>query len=276
MPETKTVEELKKEAEEKAQKEAEAKAEAEKKAKDEADKKAKEEADLKAKEKAEAEVKKQIDNLVKLGILKKEGGILVEAKFDPTLTPAYKELNTTVVQKISAATERVSQLEKELEKTSNVLKSKEDMEAAEKQRMTEELSKLKSDLTIESQKQKEATVQLLKTQTAVKKGLPFNFLAYVTGETAEAIEASVNKVMGDFALQANKFTKEQLEAAEAAAADKASKETEEKLKPRGKSTQNAAEPGHVFSREEIRRMSSAEFAANRVEILRQQSEGLIK
>jgi len=274
MSQTKTEDELKKEAEEKAQEEAKAKAEAEKKAKDEADAKAKAEAEEKAK--AEAEVKKQLDDLVKRGILKKEGGVLVEAKFDPTLTPAYKELNTTVVQKISAATDRVAQLEKELEKTSNVLKSKEDMEAADKQRMTEELSKLKSDLTIENQKAREAGIQLLKTQTAVKKGLPFNFLAYVTGETAEAIEASVEKVMGDFALQANKFTKEQLQAAEAAAAEKASKETEEKLKPRGKSTQNAAEPGHIFTREEIRRMTSAEFAANRVDILRQQSEGLIK
>ncbi len=267
---TKTAEEIKAEEEKLA---AEAGAKEESKAKGEVEKAKQSVVNVTPEE----ENTKLLGELEKRGVLKKHGGIYVESKFDPNLLPEVKEVTNKVVDKVKAANEKVSELEASLTETKKKLQSKEDMEAAEKKELTEKLAKLDTDLSIERKKFEQATTQLVKTQTAVKKGLPFNFLDYVKGESAEEIEASVDKVMNDFALQKNKFTEEELKAQVEAAADKARKETAEQLKARGKSTENSGvEPGHIYTKAEIAAMSIAEFKTKRSEILDQQKRGLIK
>lgn len=266
--------------EEKAKLEAEQKAEAEAKAKADAEAVKKAEDD-KSKHSTvpviDEDSQKMLTELEKRGVLKNHGGVYVEKKFDPNLLPEVKENTNKLVDTIKASAEKTESLEKELGEVKKRLQSKEEMEASEKKELSDRLSQVESNLTIEKKRSAEASIQLLKTQTAVKLGLPFNFLDYVKGESAEEIETSVKRVMNDFALQKNKFTEEELKAQVEAAAEKARKETADRLKPRGHNTEGAAvDAGHIYTRAEIQAMSMAEFKAKQSEIVRQQEEGLIK
>jgi hypothetical protein len=182
-----------------------------------------------------------------------------------------------MVTKLQETGKQVAELKGKLEETSKKLKSKEDIDADEKRQLTETLESTKTALLLKEKEIKEARITALKSTMAAQKGLPFNYLDYVRGESPEEIESSVNKVMEDFALQRSKIPAAEAKKLADEAAAKARKETEESLKAKGKSTEgNEVKTGYIYSRSEISKMSIDEFQRNKQEIRRQQDEGIIR
>lgn len=219
----------------------------------------------------------EIDPLAVGKKFKKVGEFVVDAAFDPTLSPQYKDLNNQVIaltQKSEA--ERVSMTE-QLDALKLKLTDKKDIEQSEKVQLQDQISSLQVSIDVAKKDAAAANVQLLKIQTASSQGLPYNYVSYVSGETLEEIEISVKKVLDDFKVQTNKFTQAELDAASQTAAEKAKTDTEEALKSHGISTDGAGgDEDHIYTRQEISVMDMTEYAKHRDKIQEQESKGLIK
>lgn len=207
---------------------------------------------------------------------KKIGDFVVDAAYDPTLTPQFKDLNNkflAIQQK--ADVERV-ELTSKLDALTGKLTEKKDLESEDRQKLEKTIADMKTSIALAQKDATAAQVDLLKVQTASALGLPHHFISYVNGETPEAIKESVEKVLTDFNLQKSKFSQEDLDTASAAAANKAKAETEAALKARGQNTEGAGGGDeHVYTRGEVRAMSLADYKANRNKIADQESKGLI-
>lgn len=247
---------------------------------------AREKADaIKAAEEAEKALKKDkekvLEDLVAQGILKKVHGVYVDAKFDVKLTKEFKDLQNKHIQNVNDTKDSISKLETDLADTKKKLMSKEELEKAEKEELQAKVSKISTDLEIEKKNSQNAQVELLKNQLAGAKGLPVTYLKYVHGNTPEELEASITQVMEDYKLAADKITKDEADKMAKSAAEEAviktKKDTEEALRKRGNSTEGAGiEPGHIFSRSEIREMKPEVYKIHRDEIRKQQDSGQIK
>jgi archaellin len=207
---------------------------------------------------------------------KKDGDFVVAANYDPTLSPAYKNLNDQHVALTQAITKEREKTEQTVRQLTEQLSQNKTMAAEEKDQIGTRLNELETSLTLTMKEAEAARVDLLKVQTAASKGLPYSYIKYVKGSTADEIAKSVEEVANDFKLQTHKHTSEELDLAVKAAAELARTETEEALKTRGKNTEGAGQGDHIFTRSEILVMPLDVYKANRTEIERQANEGLIK
>jgi CRISPR/Cas system-associated exonuclease Cas4 (RecB family) len=219
---------------------------------------------------------KNVDPLAIGRRLKKDGDFVVEANYDPTLSPAYKALNDTHVALTQKINSERKATEKSIKELQAQLSENKTMAEGDKEGVAARLQELETNLSISQKDAKAAQVELLKVQTAAAKFLPYAYIKYVSGETSEEIAKSVDEVSTDFKLQTNKISKEDLDAAVATAAEAARIETAESLKTRGKNTEGGGAVDHVYTRAEIMVMSLAEYKSHRAEIEKQQNEGLIK
>lgn len=237
-------------------------------------------AELAAKVAAEALVsgdptKDAVDPLAVGRKFKQIGDFVVDAAFDPTLTPQYKDLNNKHIALAQKAEIERSDMTRKLEELSGKLSEKKGLDEADRETLKTQLADLQTKITLAQKDATAAQVDLLKVHTASAMGLPHHFIEYVNGDTPEAIKASVDKVLTDFNLQKSKFSQADLDAAAANAAQKAKDETEAALRKRGANTEGASGEEHIYTRGEIANMPMSEYKANRDRIEAQQAKGLI-
>ncbi len=225
---------------------------------------------------AEEAAAKVVDPLTLGRTFKKEGDFAVEAAFDVTLTPVYKDLNNTFLASQTKAKEDMDKMSKMVEGLEGKLSEKKDVSDEEKATISDQIAEMKSQIVISNKTAEAATTELLKVQTAASLGLPYNFIAYVQGDTPEAIKTSVEKVLKDFKVTTSKYTQDDLKAAVEAAAEKSKTETEANLKTIGKPTEAGGKLDHIYTREEIAAMSLSDYKTNQNAIQRQLAEGKIK
>lgn len=220
--------------------------------------------------------KEVIDPLTLGRTFKKEGDFAVEASFDVTLTPVFKNLNNQYLASQTKAKEDNDKLLTEIEGLTGKLSDKKDVSDDERKTITAQIEEMKGQIVISNKTAEAATTELLKVQTAASLGLPYNFVEYVQGETPEAIRASVEKVLEDFKVSTAKYSQDDLKAAVEAAAEKSKLETEEALKTIGKPTEAGGKVDHVYTRTEIAAMSLADYKTNQTVIQQQLADGQIK
>lgn len=240
---------------------------------------AEEAATAKAAEEAAAKKAKgteAVDPLALGRTFKKEGDFTVEASFDVTLTPVFKNLNNQFLASQTKAKEDNDKLLKEIEGLTGKLSDKKDVTDEERTTINQQIEGMKNQILVSNKEAQAANTTLLKVQTAASLGLPYNFVDYVQGETPEAIRASVEKVLEDFKLQSSKYTQDDLKAAVTAAAEKSKLETEANLQTVGKPTEAGGKVEHIYTRSEIAAMSLADYKTNQVVIQKQLADGQIK
>lgn len=217
-----------------------------------------------------------VDPLALGRTFKKIGEFVVDANFDPTLTPEYKALNNALVAKSQEADSKLQEMSTSVTDLKTKLSEKEGMVASEKEALESKLGTMQTAIEVAQKDALASRVDLLKIQTASANGLPYSHVKYVTGTTPAEIEQSVKDVLADFDVASKKFTKDEMTEAARVAADNARAETETALKNRGVATENGKPGEHIFTRLEIAAMDLNAYKANRSTIEDQQKRGLIK
>lgn len=217
-----------------------------------------------------------VDPLVVGRSFKKVGDFVVDANFDPTLTPEYKALNNTLVSRAQEAEKKLNDMTASIGDLTTKLSEKEGMLASEKEAITAQLDTMRVAIEVSQKDARASRIDLLKIQTASANGLPYNYVKYVSGDTPESIAKSVKDVLADYSLTSKRFSQEELDAQVKVASEAARTETENALKNRGNPTEHGTPGEKIYTRKEIAAMDLTAYKANRSEIERQQAAGLIK